>query len=54
MGGVTRSNHLDGATFDIANHGPAAFEAAAQEVGFLGFGFYPRSGFVHVDLDPAR
>lgn len=25
-----------------------------REVGFLGFGFYPRSGFVHVDLAPAR
>lgn len=31
-----------------------AFEAAAREVGFLGFGFYPRSGFIHVDLGPAR
>jgi hypothetical protein len=28
--------------------------AAAREVGFLGFGFYPRSGFMHVDLGPAR
>ncbi|PCD76694.1 hypothetical protein CLN94_06160 [Pseudothioclava arenosa] len=27
---------------------------AALEVGFLGFGFYPRSGFIHVDLGPAR
>ena len=33
---------------------PAAVEAAAREVGFLGFGFYPRSGFIHVDLGPAR
>ena len=42
--------------FDIAmaNHDPAAFEAAAREVGFLGFGFYPRSGFIHVDVGPAR
>ena len=50
------STHLDGAAFDIAmaNHDPAAFEAAAREVGFLGFGFYPRSGFIHVDLGPAR
>jgi hypothetical protein len=28
--------------------------AAAREVGFLGFGYYPRSGFIHVDLGPAR
>jgi zinc D-Ala-D-Ala carboxypeptidase len=38
----------------MSNHDPAAFEAAAREVGFLGFGFYPRSGFIHVDLGPAR
>ncbi|WP_420873151.1 D-Ala-D-Ala carboxypeptidase family metallohydrolase [Paracoccus hibiscisoli] len=56
VGGATRSKHLDGAAFDIAmaNHDPMAFEAAAREVGFLGFGFYPRSGFMHVDLGPAR
>lgn len=38
----------------MANHDPVAFEAAAREVGFLGFGCYPRSGFIHVDLGPAR
>ncbi len=56
VGGAGRSKHLDGAAFDIsmANHDPAVFEAAAREVGFLGFGFYPRSGFIHVDLGPAR
>jgi hypothetical protein len=56
MGGATRSKHLDGAAFDIAmsNHDPVAFEAAARAVGFLWFGFYPRSGFMHVDLGPAR
>jgi zinc D-Ala-D-Ala carboxypeptidase len=56
IGGATRSKHLDGAAFDIAmaNHDPAAFEAAAREVGFLGFGFYRRSGFMHIDLGPAR
>ena len=56
VGGATRSKHLDGAAFDIAmaNHDPVAFEAAAREVGFLGFGFYPRSGFMHVDLGPLR
>lgn len=56
VGGAPRSKHLEGAAFDIAmaNHDPHAFEAAAREVGFLGFGFYPRSGFMHVDLGPAR
>src|SRR5690606_11733850 len=41
VGGATRSEHPDGAAFDIAmaNHAPVAFEAAAREVGFLGFGF---------------
>jgi len=38
----------------MANHDPVAFEAAAREVGFLGFGFYPRSGFIHIDPGPAR
>jgi zinc D-Ala-D-Ala carboxypeptidase len=56
VGGAKRSKHMEGAAFDIAmtNHDPAAFEAAAREVGFLGFGFYSRSGFMHVDLGPAR
>ena len=38
----------------MANHDPEAFEAAARAVGFKGFGFYPRSGFIHIDLGPAR
>ena len=48
VGGATRSKHMDGTAFDIAmsNHDPVAFEAAAREAGFLGFGFYPRSGFM--------
>ncbi len=56
VGGATRSKHLAGAAFDIAmtNHDPEVFEAAARAVGFLGFGFYPRSNFMHVDLGPAR
>jgi hypothetical protein len=56
VGGVPASKHMLGTAFDIAlsNHDPLAFEAAAREVGFLGFGFYPRSGFMHVDLGPAR
>ncbi len=56
VGGAPRSKHMDGKAFDIAmaNHDPVAFEAAARAVGFLGFGFYPRSGFIHIDLGPAR
>ena len=56
VGGAKASKHMDGTAFDIAmgNHDPAAFEAAAREVGFLGFGYYPRSGFIHIDLGPAR
>lgn len=56
VGGATRSKHLDGAAFDIsmANRDPVAFEAAAREVGFFGFGLYPRSGFIHVDLGHAQ
>ena len=47
---------MEGIAFDIAmaNHDPEAFEAAARAVGFQGFGFYPRSGFMHIDLGPAR
>ena len=47
---------MEGIAFDIAmaNHDPEAFEAAARAVGFQGFGFYPRSGFMHVDLGPKR
>lgn len=56
VGGAKASKHMDGTAFDIAmaNHDPAAFEAAARAVGFLGFGYYPRSGFMHIDLGPAR
>jgi hypothetical protein len=56
VGGALHSKHLDGAAFDIAmtNHDPAAFEAAARTVGFKGFGYYPRSRFMHIDLGPAR
>ncbi|SLN61481.1 Zinc D-Ala-D-Ala carboxypeptidase precursor [Roseovarius gaetbuli] len=56
VGGAPASKHMQGTAFDIAmsNHDPTAFEAAAQAVGFLGFGYYPRSGFMHIDLGPAR
>jgi zinc D-Ala-D-Ala carboxypeptidase len=58
VGGAKASKHLEGIAFDIAmaNHDPEVFEAAARAVGFRGFGFYPRSGFIHIhiDLGPAR
>ena len=56
VGGATRSKHMEATAFDIAmaNHDPVAFEAAARAVGFQGFGYYPRSGFMHIDLGPAR
>ena len=56
VGGAKASKHMEGVAFDIAmaNHDPEAFEAAARAIGFHGFGFYPRSGFMHVDLGPAR
>jgi len=33
---------------------PERAAEAARAVGFLGFGTYPRSGFMHIDLGPAR
>ena len=56
VGGAKASKHMKGIAFDIAmaNHDPEAFEAAARAIGFQGFGFYPRSGFIHIDLGPAR
>ncbi|WP_372841028.1 YcbK family protein [Phaeovulum sp.] len=56
VGGAPASKHMDGTAFDIAmaNHDPVAFEEAARKAGFKGFGFYPRSGFQHIDLGPAR
>ena len=56
VGGAKASKHMEGIAFDVAmaNHDPEAFEAAARAVGFKGFGFYPRSGFIHMDLGQAR
>ena len=56
VGGAPASKHMQGTAFDIAmsNHDPVAFAEAARAVGFLGFGSYPRSGFMHIDLGPAR
>lgn len=56
VGGAKNSYHLRGCAFDVnmANHDPMLFELAAREVGFRGFGYYPKSGFMHIDLGPAR
>ncbi len=56
VGGAPRSLHMRALAFDVRmdNHDPAAFEAAAREAGFTGFGFYPRQGFMHIDIGPAR
>lgn len=56
VGGAARSPHMQGVAFDIGmeNHNPSAFEAAAREVGFTGFGYYPRSGFMHIDTGAER
>jgi len=47
---------MEGTVFDIAmaNHDPVTFAVAVRAVGFKGIGFYPRSGFMHIDLGPAR
>lgn len=56
VGGAKASRHLNGDAFDISmtNHNPQLFEKAARAAGFTGFGFYPASGFIHIDLGPVR
>lgn len=56
VGGATHSKHMLGEAFDIRmdNHDPIMFEEAARAVGFQGFGFYPKSGFMHIDMGPPR
>lgn len=54
--GATNSQHRLARAFDVRmdNHNPSAFEKAAKECGFTGFGHYPKSGFMHIDIGPAR
>jgi len=56
VGGAKNSLHMRGIAFDVRmdNHDPHEFEAAARAVGFTGFGYYPKSGFMHIDTGPAR
>ena len=56
VGGAEASKHLDALAFDVRmdNHNPHKFEQAARAAGFTGFGYYPKSGFMHIDTGPAR
>ena len=56
VGGAKNSRHMQGDAFDVRmdNHDPHEFEAAARKIGFTGFGYYPKSGFMHIDTGPAR
>jgi uncharacterized protein YcbK (DUF882 family) len=48
----TRSNHGTGRAMDIVVPGASDADVAAfaREIGFVGVGVYPASGFVHVDV----
>jgi hypothetical protein len=56
VGGAKNSRHMQGDAFDVRmeNHDPHEFEAAARAAGFTGFGYYPKSGFMHIDTGAAR
>jgi zinc D-Ala-D-Ala carboxypeptidase len=56
VGGAKNSMHMQGIAFDVRmdNHDPNEFEKAARAVGFAGFGFYRKSGFMHIDTGPQR
>lgn len=56
VGGAKNSEHMKGTAFDVRmeNHDPHQFEALARSAGFTGFGYYPKSGFMHIDTGPAR
>jgi hypothetical protein len=56
VGGAKASKHMEGVAFDVRmdNHDPHTFEAAARAAGFSGFGYYPKSGFMHIDTAEPR
>ena len=56
VGGAKASKHMEAIAFDVRmdNHDPDLFAAAARTIGFTGFGFYPKSGFMHIDTGPER
>ena len=55
-GAATRSFHMRGQALDIVPHAMdlAAFHAALNPLAYGGLGYYPKSGFVHVDTGPFR
>jgi hypothetical protein len=56
VGGAKNSLHMKGVAFDVRmdNQDPYVFEIAAREIGFRGFGYYPKQGFMHIDLGAER
>jgi uncharacterized protein YcbK (DUF882 family) len=55
--GVARdSQHINGNAMDIRFPGVPVFRIrqAARSLNMGGVGFYPRSGFVHIDTGPVR
>jgi zinc D-Ala-D-Ala carboxypeptidase len=56
VGGAKNSQHMLGIAFDVRmeNQDPQKFEAAARAVGFTGFGYYPKQGFMHIDTGAKR
>lgn len=56
VGGAPASYHMRGMAADVsvANHDPASLERMAIGAGFRGIGRYPRQGFIHLDVGPAR
>ena len=55
-GVATRSLHMRGQAVDVMLPGRTAaqIQAAARELGLGGVGYYPSSGFVHIDTGPVR
>lgn len=56
VGGAKDSYHMKAEAFDVRmdNQNPQEFEAAARKVGFTGFGYYVKNGFMHIDIGPSR
>jgi uncharacterized protein YcbK (DUF882 family) len=55
-GVASDSQHMNGNAMDISMPGVPVFQMrqVARSLGMGGVGFYPRSGFVHIDTGPVR